>query len=434
MGATKDLKLFNSVSEQAVIGGILKNPSCLPQVKGDISPSLFGSEKLAIIYATIEKIDDQGDPVDALILVNELEKSGQLQKAGGKIFIADLLESVGTSAGIAYHVEQLREFSIRRKLAALSSEILDSLRTEGQPVSEIISEIRGAVLAIKTESKARVISLQEALPETVAHIEKISKASGKLVGLPSGFGAIDRVTGGWQPGELIYIAGRPGMGKSVLAKDLAEASGVPVAYFSLEMSVNELVKRQLAGKSTVNFEALRTGRLNDGDWQKIIRGAERLSEIKIHYIDTGALTIDELVTISENLKMTSDIGLVIVDYLQLIKTKSRLEVREREVSEISRKLKALARNLEIPVLCLAQLNRQCELRGQNKRPLLSDLRESGSLEQDADVVAFIFREAVYDEGAPKHDAEFIIAKGRSTRTGTVKLFFDGSHQTFRSSV
>ena len=300
-------------------------------------------------------------------------------------------------------------------------------------VNDILSDLRNSIVKMDTGKKEKVVTLKEALHRTIDRIEVLSKAGGKLSGTPSGFIEIDRFTGGWQQGELIIIAGRPGMGKSILAKDFAEASGVPVVYFTLEMSVEELTKRQLSSKAKVKFEALRTGRVNNGDWPSIIKAANTLANVPIHYIDMANITVDELIATSENLRMTEQVGLVVIDYLQLIRTKERLEIREREVSEISRKLKGMARNLEIPVICLAQLNRQCEARP-NKRPRLSDLRESGSLEQDADIVAFIYREHVYDERAPKHEAEFIIAKGRNIRTGTVGLFFDGEHQTFRDAT
>ena len=278
----------------------------------------------------------------------------------------------------------------------------------------------------------KVIALKEALGNTIKAIEEISQAEGNVIGVRSGFTRIDRITGGWQPGELILIAGRPGMGKSVFAKDVAENASVPVAYFSLEMSTNELIKRQLASRSKVNFEAIRTGRVNQKDWDRIISGANSLEEVPIFYVDRASMSIDELEGIAQGLKMSEDIGLVVIDYLQLLRSRVRSEGREREVSEISRRLKALARDLEVPVICLSQLNRQCEMRGKDKRPYLSDLRESGALEQDSDIVAFLYRAVVYDQQAAKHEAEFIIGKGRNIRTGRIKLFFDGGHQTFKN--
>jgi replicative DNA helicase len=303
---------------------------------------------------------------------------------------------------------------------------------ENVEVTEILSKIRKTILHIKGGEKAKVIPLSEALNETVKVIEALCQSPGHVIGVPSGFSKIDRITGGWQAGELIYLAGRPGMGKSVFAKDLAENSGVPVAYFSLEMSTVELIKRQLSGRSRVNFEALRTGRVSGEDWDRIMRGADGLTGVPIFYVDRASLTIEELEGLAQGLKMTEDIGLIVIDYLQLLRSRSRSEGREREVSDISRRLKALARDLQLPVICLCQLNRQCEMRGADKRPILSDLRESGSLEQDADIVAFLYRASVYDQTAPKHGAEFIVAKGRNIRTGRIKLFFDGGHQCFEN--
>jgi len=426
------LNLSNSLSEQAIIGSVLLRPSALSEIRTDLSPEHFGSGKFRTIYEAMLGIVDQGESLELPILANELQNAGKLEKVGGVGFLGNIIDRIHTSAGISYHVKVLRECAIRRKLADLACTIQDNLRAQIS-VEEILGGIREMVLNVKNDSKAKVVPLKQALGETIQQIEKLSKVNGNIIGVPSGFSKIDRITGGWQPGEFIIIAGRPGMGKSIMAKEFAEAARVPVAFFSLEMSRIELVKRQLSGRSKVNFEAVRTGRVNDQDWEALIEGAEKLADIPISYIDTGAITIDELVGLSENLKMTEDVGLVVIDYLQLIRSRARLEAREREVSEISRKLKALARNLEIPVICLAQLNRQCEMRGKNKRPILSDLRESGSLEQDSDIVMFLYREVVYSRDAPKNEAELIIAKGRNIRTGHIKLYFDGSLQIFRSA-
>lgn len=426
------IKLFNQESEHAVIGAILLRPECLSEVRSELNPEDFGREEYRVIYHTFLDIVNQGKPLDVVILANELEKVGDLEKVGGKRYLFELADSVSTSAGIAYHVSEVKEARFRRNLIGLSDDIQNGLR-DGMPVNDILSNLRNLILKMNAGSKSKIVSLKEALNRTIDHIETLSKTPNKLTGIPSGFIDIDRFTGGWQPGELTIVAGRPGMGKSILAKDLAEGAGVPIAYFTLEMSVEELTKRHLAGRGMVNLEALRTGRVTDEDWGKVIKAADSMNDVSIHYVDLGNMTIDDILATSENLKMTEDVGLVVIDYLQLIRPKERLEMREREVSEISRKLKGMARNLEIPVICLAQLNRQCEAR-ENKRPRLSDLRESGSLEQDADIVGFLYREAAYDNQAPEHEAEFIIGKGRNIRVGTVKLYFDGEHQAFRNAI
>ena len=426
------IQIYNEISEKCLIGATFLRPQCFTQIRAELEPKDFWNERHQVLFKTLIEIADSGNPIDASIVSNQLEKKGALEKVGGKNYLFDLVNEISTSAGVDYHIKAVKEARVIRDLMELSDKIQINLKSM-MPVSEILSNLRNSIINMNTGTKVNVIPLSNALKETIARLEILSKADGKLRGIPSGFIDVDHFTAGWQPGELIVIAGRPAMGKSVIAKDLAEASTVPVAYFSLEMSVNELIKRQLAGRSKVNFEALRTGRINDEDWTKIIKGTERLVGMQINYIDTGALTIDQIVATSENLKITEDIGLIIIDYLQLITTKSRLEIREREVAEISRKLKVLARSLGIPIICLAQLNRQCELRN-DKRPKLSDLRESGAIEQDADVVAFIYREYMYNRQASKYDAELIIAKGRNIRTGKIRLHFDGAHQTFRDAI
>jgi len=427
-----DAKLYDCGFEQALIGGILMRPENLARIRAELLPEDFGSEKHQILFRTFSEIADRGDPIEPSVIVNELEKSGDLAKAGGKAYVFELIETIHTSAGADYHIEAVKESRARRTLLSLSDNIRGELNS-GIPVSDIMSDLRSSIVRMNERQKNKIVRLSDALPDVIAHIELLGKSGGSLSGIPSGFVDIDHHTGGFQPGEFIIIAGRPGMGKSIIAKDFAENAGVPVAYFSLEMSVQELTKRQLAGKGNINFEGLRTARLTDREWSKIIEASNILAQLPIHYVDMGDITIEELVATSGNLKLTEQIGLVVIDYLQLIRPKARLEIREREVSEISRKLKGMARNLEIPVICLAQLNRQCETRN-NKRPKISDLRESGSLEQDADVVAFIYREHVYNNSAPRHKAEFIIAKGRNIRTGTVPLFFDGGRQSFRNAA
>ena len=426
------IQMYNEISEKCLIGSVFLRPECFTQIRAELEPKDFWNERHQVLFKTFIETADNGSPIDVLVVSNELEKKGALAKAGGRDYLVDLVDQIAISAGVQYHIEAVKEARVTRDLMELSDKIQIDLKSM-MPVSEILSSLRNSIIKMNVGTKVDVIPLSNALKETIDRLEILSKADGKLRGIPSGFIDVDHFTAGWQPGELIVIAGRPAMGKSVIAKDLAEASTVPVAYFSLEMSVNELIKRQLAGRSKVNFETLRTARINDEDWAEIIKGAGRLARMEINYIDTGSLTIDQIVAISENLKMTEDIGLVIIDYLQLITTKYRLEIREREVAEISRKLKVLARSLGIPIICLAQLNRQCELRN-DKRPKLSDLRESGAIEQDADVVAFIYREYMYNRQAPKYDAELIIAKGRNIRTGIIRLHFDGAHQTFRDAI
>lgn len=426
------MNLSSFESEQAVIGAILLNPDCLLSIRAELSSDDFSGQKNKLLYETLLTITDNGDPIEPLVITTELEKAGNLKKAGGSEYMGNIIEAVHTSGGYRYHVKQIKEARLRQTLLNLLGSCTDKLKGKSNSIPEVLSDIKTSLMSLDDNRSKKIIRLNKALPGVVDGIEARSKGQGSK-GIPTGFIDIDRYTGGLQPGELILIAGRPGMGKSILAKDSAEASGVKVLYFTLEMSTSELIKRQLAGKGDISFEAIRTGRIGQSEWSALIEAANILSNIPIIYVDKASLTIDQLVSISESMKIKEDIGLVVIDYLQLIRPTSKLDIREREVSDISRKLKGLARNLEIPVICLAQLNRSCETRP-NKRPRLSDLRESGSLEQDADIVCFIYRDHVYNETASIHSAEFIIAKGRNIRTGMIPLYFDGQHQTFRNAT
>ncbi len=427
------VNLFNLESERYILGALLIRPKCLSQVKAELSPdSDFTYESNRTLLKTFIEIGERGDPLELPTIFNELEKNGYLAAAGGKKYLMDVAGSCSTSTGLGYHIQAVKDATLTRRLKELLGQIENDLKS-GVPGENIIFNIRDCIISLNGGAKkARVVTLREGLHKTIDHIQKLSE-SGGLTGVSSGFQDIDRFTGGWQPGELVIIAGRPGMGKSVIAKDFAEAAGVPVAYFSLEMSIEELGKRHLSGAGNIKFESVRSGRLNDSEWERTIKAGDALPVDTIHLVDSPNITIDELVVEAENLKMTKNIGLVVIDYLQLIRTKSRSESREREVADISRKLKSLARSLEVPVICLAQLNRQVESRDK-KIPRLADLRESGAIEQDADIVAFLYRESMYSENASKHDAKFIIAKGRNVRTGTVNLFFDGQHQVFKNAI
>lgn len=406
-------------SEQAIIGAILMNPKILPRVSQRLKASDFLSEKNATIYRTIKRIakNHYVEPAAVAAEVPDLAE-----------YIAGIYLDVGTSTGWGYHVKRMVETRTKHNLVELADMIRGSLESKVGS-AEILSDIKKRVTKLGDTGGMVTESIADLLPGVVESLEK-----GKVrPGVGSGFYDIDRITGGWQNGELIIIAGRPGMGKSLLAKDFAEAAKVPTLIFSLEMSKAELIKRQLAGASRVDFESIRTSNVADSDWDSISKAANKLSDLPIYYNDSGRLTIDELCAIAETKKLTKNIGLVVIDYLQLIKSVEKADQREREVANLSRELKTLARYLDIPVICLAQLNRECEKRVP-PRPRLFDLRESGAIEQDADIVGFLYRPFVYSKDADEHEAHFIIAKSRNTRTGTIKLVFDGSIQRFDSAV
>ena len=414
-------------SEKAVIGAILMNQDILPRIRSRIKPTDFAGEKNRAVYTAMVSLAGQGIPLEPDTVLGEI--TGGKEDQAARDHLISIIEDVGTSAGWEYHVSRMLEAETRKRILQIADMIRGSLKDKSS-AKEILSSLKSAIGKIDQDvSAGKTVSLADALPGVIDSLE----LGAVKPGTPSGFYDIDNITGGWQNGELVVIAGRPGMGKSLIAKDFAEHAKTPVLYFSLEMSKAELIKRQISGISRVDFECIRTSKIPVDEWDSVIRAADKLSKIPIFYNDSGNLGIDELCAIAETGKLMDNIGLVVIDYLQLIKSEERVEAREREVANISRKLKGLARNLDIPVICLAQLNRQCEAR-KPPRPVISDLRESGAIEQDADIVGFLYRPWVYDKTADQHEAEFIIAKSRNTRTGIIKMVFDGNNQIFRSAA
>jgi len=415
-------------SEQCIIGGILINPDCLKRIRAELTPDDFSAEKHQALFQSLLDVTDRGDPILPTSILDDLTRTKQISKIGGSDYLADILTNVHTSAGWKYHVKQIKTHKLKEVLLGISSDIADGVKTND--VRDFLGEIKERLAEIKPGEVGRdVVDLADALPNVVASLE-----GSEDPGITTGLYGLDDLIGGWQGGDLIILAGRPGMGKSILAKDFSEASGVPVLFFSLEMPRDQLIKRQIAGHANVNYTSIRRSRISQDDWPKIIKAADKLHKIPIAYNDKANMSIDELVATCEARKRKEEIGMVVIDYLQLIRTDGKIEHREREVASISMKLKGLARSLSIPVICLAQLNRSCEARGGDKKPMLSDLRESGAIEQDADTVIFIWREAVYKKSAPKHEALLIVAKGRNTGTGVVSVHFDGSRQVFRNAA
>lgn len=414
-----------SQSEQCLIGGILINPNCLKQIRAEITQSDFSNKKHKAIFQSFLDVTDRGDPILPTSIVDDLKRKQRSSENGVSSYLGDILTNVHTSAGWRYHIKQIKTHKLTQALLGISTDIADGVETSD--ARDLLVRVKERIAGIKSgEVGQDVVDLSDALPDVIAGLEKNEDP-----GITTGLYDLDGLIGGWQAGDLIILAGRPGMGKSVLAKDFSEAAKVPVLFFSLEMPKDQLIKRQLSSHSNINFTSIRRSRISQDDWPKIIHAADMLTRLPIAYNDKANMNIDELVATCEARIRKEDLGMVVIDYLQLIKAEGKPEHREREVAGISSKLKGLARSLNIPVICLAQLNRSCELRGGDKKPMLSDLRESGSIEQDADTVIFIWREAIYKKSAPKHDALLIVAKGRNTGTGVVKVHFDGKHQVFR---
>ncbi len=424
-------------AEQCVLGGILIEAGALLKVIEILEPEDFYKEGHSIIYSAIIDLFDRNEPQDLVTVHNELKRRGQLEAAGGAVYLAELSETVPVASNIDYYARIVKDKSILRKLIQKSSDIASMCYEEAQEVDDILEYAESAVFELsQVKIKQSFHSLKDVLKESIKKVDDLYQKKELVTGVPSGFTDLDKLTAGFQPSDLIIIAGRPSMGKTAFALNIAQHAAVdnniPTAIFSLEMSKEQLALRMLCSEAMVDAHKVRTGFLSRDDWPRLINAADNLSKAPLFIDDTPALGILEMRAKARRLKSDRDIGLVIVDYLQLMQGRSGNERREQEISEISRSLKAMAKELNVPVIALSQLNRKVEDRP-NKRPQMSDLRESGAIEQDADVIAFIYRDEVYnrDENNPRRGkAEIIVAKQRNGPTGTVVLAFVGKYSTF----
>lgn len=421
-------------SERIVIAAPLMREDALPEILAQLRPDDFADRRHRALFETYRAIHEAGAPLDLPTIVRELERSGNLETAGGKAYLADLIEAVSTTAGLDHHIGEVKTAKQRRAFLELSDRIRRAV-DEGEDPESVNTMIRDAGVKIVSARRSGVVPVRDAVAQAVKEIEASTKGDDGGA-IETGLIELDRkLGGGLRPGELIIIAARPGMGKSVLAANIAERCSKPVLVFSLEMTSSEIGKRMLASAGRVDYGKIREGNLLDGDWERIIAAANRLSGRRIFFEQRASLTVEDVCDVAERHVLREGVGLIVVDYLQLMRTRKRGESREREVAEISRRLKVLALDLRVPVVCLSQLNRESERRGGKGEdklpwPMLSDLRESGAIEQDADVVVFIFRRSMYSKNFPETDANLVIAKGRNSRLGIVQVMFDGRHQRF----
>lgn len=422
-------------SEKALLSAIIidgvrnANPTVISKVVTELTDKDFTVRRNRDIFSIMMALHEKGQPFfDAVAIQNEANLRKVLQGTEGLKYVSGIFKGAATTTGLDYHIGEIKAARKRRDTAAFKAKIAD------MPIDGFMETAETAFLEFreKTAETGGVSTFAEITGEAFNEIDKARKGGG-FPGIPSGFPSIDRYTAGWQPGEVIIIAARPGMGKSVFAKDCAEAAGVPVLYFSLEMSNRELAKRHLSGLSGINFKRVKNADVSEDDVVKLLKTVDRFESLPIFYSDKASMTMSDIRSLSMGMKIRENIGLIIIDYLQLIRPTERLRDRQQEVADMSRNLKILAKDLDVPVICLAQVNRQCEQRS-DKRPILSDLRESGAIEQDADIVAFLYREWVYKSEVDEHQAEFMIQKGRNIQTGTINLYFDGAHQKFRSAT
>jgi replicative DNA helicase len=425
-------------AEQSVLGGILIENEAINRVTEILDADDFYRDAHGKIFNALINLSERDEPADLITMTNELRKTDQLDSVGGASYLASLIDSVPTAANIEYYAKIVKEKAILRKLIQTSTEIITQSYEDRGDVEGFLDEAERAIFEI-SEKRVRpsFYPIREIVKASFATIEKLFQKKEAVTGVPSGFKELDRMTAGFQPSDLIIIAGRPSMGKTAFCLDVAEYAAIdnkiPVAIFSLEMSKEQLVIRMLCSQAHVEGTRLRTGYLNESDWPKLTIAAGNLSEAPIYIDDTAALSALELRAKARRLKADRGLGMVIVDYLQLMKGRARVESRQQEISEISRSLKALAKELNIPVIAVSQLSRKTEERTGN-RPQLSDLRESGAIEQDADLIVFIYRDEIYnrsEDNPNRGKAEVIIGKQRNGPIGKIDLAFLDKFTTFK---
>jgi replicative DNA helicase len=425
----------NLEAEQAILGGILINNDALNQVVDIVSGKDFYREAHAHIFEGMLTLYNRDDPVDLITLSQVLKERDALDRVGGTDYLASLAEATSTSAGIMYHTEIVKDLSTRRGLINQCSHIAEVCFQPTNDTEEILDLAEQSIFEIAERNiDQNFLPLNEVVKKSFKKIETIR--DDKITGISTGFTDLDDLTAGLQPSDLIIIAGRPSMGKTALALNIAYNAALEektgVAVFSLEMSMLQLGIRLLGADAMIDAWKLRKGALQDDDYLRLTDSANRLSELPFYIDDTSGLSALEIKAKARRLKKKHDISLLIIDYLQLMQSKKSAESRQLEISDISRSLKALAKDLDIPVLAISQLNRKVEDRP-NKRPMLADLRESGAIEQDADLIVFIYREELYNRTEEnKGKAELIIAKHRNGPTGMVNLTFREKYTKFEN--
>ena len=424
-------------SERAVLAGILLEPQVLATVASRLVESDFYFERHQRIYRAMIDLQTAGTEVDLRTLQARLEQQAQFDAVGGLAYLAGLDVDLPDLGRIDAYVEIVKERSLRRRLIQACSDVTRSALDGGLEANEALGKAEQAILGLGEEAVARgFVALGRVLDRTMEDLEE--RPGSALIGIPTGFTDLDRMTHGLNRGNLIIIAGRPGMGKTSLALNVAQYVAVhqnkPVGVFSLEMSEQELALRILCSEADVSFSRLRAGHLSQKQWQTIVQTVRRLSPAPLYIDDSPNPSILEVASKTRRLRAELGLELIILDYLQLMQAGGRYENRNLEIAAISRSLKQLAKELEIPVIALSQLSRQPERRSGDHRPQLADLRESGSIEQDADLVAFVYRDELYnpDDPSVRGLAELIVAKHRNGETGTVELVFLGETTTFKN--
>jgi replicative DNA helicase len=426
----------NIEAEQAVLGAIFLEPSSLTVTSEVLIPEDFYRSSHQKIFNVMLKLNDEGKAVDLITVTEELAATKNLEEVGGVSYLSELAGSVPTAANVEYYARIVEEKSLLRRLIRTATNIAQEGYSREDEVEELLGEAEKTIMEVAQRKNSGAFqNIKDVLVSTYDNIEVLTTRTGDVTGIPTGFAELDRMTAGFQRNDLIIVGARPSVGKTAFALNIAQNVATKteenVAIFSLEMGAEQLVMRMLCAEGNINAQNLRTGSLTDEDWRKLTMAMGSLSNAGIYIDDTPGVRIGEIRSKCRRLKQEHGLGMILIDYLQLIQGDGRSgDNRQQEVSEISRSLKALARELKVPVIALSQLSRGVEQR-QDKRPMMSDIRESGSIEQDADIVAFLYRDDYYDkESENKNIIEIIIAKQRNGPVGTVSLAFVKEYNKF----
>ncbi len=437
---------WSEEAEISVLSAMLIDGDAVARAIESIDETVFYKEANRRIFRAMYRLYQRGEVVDAVTLSDDLKSASELEGAGGMAYLARLVDAVPTAANIEYHTQILRDKAVLRRLIESATDIIqDAYDAPAGEVDDALDKAESRIFQIAQASKRQgFVWIKEILWPTFEKIEALQENPGAVTGVASGFHDLDNMTAGFQPGELIVVAGRPSMGKTALALNFAQHAAIdgeiPVAVFSLEMSKEALVQRMLCAEGRVDSGRLRRGRLQDDEYTRLATAAGHLNTAPIWIDDTPAINPIELRAKARRLAADIDLGMIVIDYMQLMSGPRNVENRQQEISAISRSLKAIAKELNVPVLALSQLSRQPEQRT-DKRPLLADLRESGAIEQDADIVMFVYREEAYRKASDKFDengesiegkTELIIGKQRNGPTGTINLYFHKSYTLFES--
>ncbi|RKQ32953.1 replicative DNA helicase [Oceanobacillus halophilus] len=426
----------NMEAEQSVIGAIFLEPEAFSAASEILLAEDFYRAGHQRIFAAMMKLADRGEPIDVVTVTSFLSDAKQLDEVGGVAYLTQLAESVPTAANIEYYCKIVEEKSVLRRLIRTATDIVTSSFEKEDEVADVLNEAEKGILEVSGRKNSGAFkSIKDVLIDVYDNIEQLHQQNGDVTGIPTGFRDLDKITSGFQRNDLIIVAARPSVGKTAFALNVAQSVAVNtnenVAIFSLEMGADQLVQRMLCAEGNIDAQRLRNGQLQSEDWGKLTMAMGSLSNAGIYIDDSPGIRVSEIRSKCRRLKQEHGLGMILIDYLQLIQgSANSKENRQQEVSEISRSLKGLARELNVPLIALSQLSRGVESR-QDKRPMMSDLRESGSIEQDADIVGFLYRDDYYDQESEKQNIiEIILAKQRNGPVGTVELAFVKEYNKF----